>query len=26
MLDLAEWVHAYFLQLPLNTKKKASPP
>jgi hypothetical protein len=26
MLDLAEWAHVYFLQLPLNTKKKANPP
>jgi hypothetical protein len=26
MLDLAEWAHAYFLQLPLNTRKRASPP
>ncbi|MBY0457937.1 MAG: hypothetical protein K2V38_11405 [Gemmataceae bacterium] len=26
MLDLAEWAHAYFLQLPLNTRKKATPP
>lgn len=26
MLDLAEWAHAYFLQLPLNTKKKNAPP
>lgn len=26
MLDLAEWAHVYFLQLPLNTKKKAKPP
>ena len=26
MLDLAEWAHAYFLQVPLNTKKKATPP
>lgn len=26
MLDLAEWAHVYFLQLPLNDKKKASPP
>lgn len=26
MLDLAEWAHAYFLQLPLNERKKASPP
>jgi len=25
-LDLAEWLHAYFLQLPLNTKKKINPP
>jgi len=26
MLDLAEWVHVYFLQLPLNEKKKTNPP
>jgi hypothetical protein len=26
MLDLAEWAHAYFLQLPLNTAKKKQPP
>jgi hypothetical protein len=26
MLDLAEWAHAYFLQLPLNTQKKKTPP
>lgn len=26
MLDLAEWAHVYFLQLPLNKKKKANPP
>lgn len=26
MLDLSEWAHAYFLQLPLNDKKKARPP
>lgn len=26
MLDLAEWAHAYFLQLPLNTKKVKNPP
>ena len=26
MLDLAEWAHAYFLQLPLNLKKKSKPP
>lgn len=26
MLDLSEWAHAYFLQLPLNNKKKATPP
>jgi len=26
MLDLAEWAHAYFLQLPLNNRKKGSPP
>jgi len=26
MLDLSEWAHAYFLQLPLNNKKKAYPP
>jgi len=26
MLDLAEWAHAYFLQLPLNKAKKANPP
>jgi hypothetical protein len=25
-LDLAEWVHIYFLQLPLNEKKKTNPP
>ncbi|MDO9067908.1 MAG: hypothetical protein Q7W05_05575 [Deltaproteobacteria bacterium] len=25
-LDYAEWLHAYFLQLPLNEKKKVSPP
>jgi hypothetical protein len=25
-IDLAEWAHAYFLRLPCNTKKKASPP
>lgn len=24
--DLAEWCHAYFLQLPLNDKKKINPP
>ncbi|WP_157598186.1 MULTISPECIES: hypothetical protein [unclassified Rhizobacter] len=26
MLDLVEWAHAYFLQLPLNSMKKARPP
>lgn len=26
MLDLAEWAHIYFLQLPLNEKKRAQPP
>ena len=26
MLDLSEWAHAYFLQLPHNNKKKATPP
>ena len=26
MLDLAEWAHVYFLQLPLNDRKKVSPP
>lgn len=26
MLDLTEWAHAYFLQLPLNDKKKSGPP
>lgn len=26
MLDLAEWSHAYFLQLPLNDKKRKTPP
>ncbi len=26
MLDLTEWAHAYFLQLPLNDKKKKNPP
>lgn len=26
MLDLAEWAHAYFLQLPLNTQKRSTPP
>lgn len=26
MLDLAEWAHAYFLQLPLNDRKKTAPP
>lgn len=26
MLDLAEWAHSYFLQLPLNVKKKNTPP
>jgi hypothetical protein len=26
MLDLAEWAHAYFLQLPLNERKKKNPP
>lgn len=25
-LDYAEWLHAYFLQLPLNDKKKINPP
>lgn len=25
-LDLAEWLHSYFLQLPLNDKKTGSPP
>ena len=26
MLDLTEWAHAHFLQLPLNSKKKVTPP
>lgn len=26
MLDLAEWAHAYFLQVPLNERKKLNPP
>lgn len=26
MLDLAEWAHIYFLELPLNEKKKVNPP
>ena len=26
MLDLAEWAHVYFLQLPLNERKKEQPP
>lgn len=26
MLDLVEWAHVFFLQLPLNDKKKGSPP
>ena len=26
LLDLAEWAHAYFLQLPLNGKKTTNPP
>lgn len=26
ILDLSEWSHAYFLQLPLNDKKKMNPP
>ncbi|MFG6159639.1 hypothetical protein ACGTNG_12605 [Halomonas sp. 1390] len=26
MLDLAEWSHAYFLQLPLNTQKRKTSP
>jgi hypothetical protein len=26
MLDLIEWAHVYFLQLPLNNKKKTNPP
>ena len=26
MLDLAEWAHVYFLQLPMNDKKKKNPP
>lgn len=26
MLDLAEWAHAFFLQLPLNGKKTSNPP
>ena len=26
MLDLAEWVHIFFLQLPLNDKKRVTPP
>src|SRR5690606_3401447 len=25
-LDLAEWAHAYFLELPVNNRKKAQPP
>lgn len=25
-LDLAEWLHVYFLNLPLNSKKKKNPP
>lgn len=25
-LDYAEWLHAFFMQLPLNDKKKANPP
>ena len=26
MLDLAEWAHIFYLQLPLNEKKKSRPP
>ncbi|AOU97982.1 hypothetical protein BI364_08400 [Acidihalobacter yilgarnensis] len=26
LLDLAEWAHVYLLELPLNTKKRSSPP
>ncbi len=26
MLDLVEWAHIYFLELPLNQKKKQTPP
>lgn len=26
LLDLVEWAHAYFLQLPLNKMKRAKPP
>ena len=26
MLDLVEWAHIYFLQLPLNDRKKSNPP
>ena len=26
MLDLAEWAHIYFLKLPLNQKKRKTPP
>ena len=26
ILDLTEWAHAYFLQLPLNDRKKKNPP
>ena len=26
ILDLSEWAHAYFLQLPLNDRKKMNPP
>src|SRR6266498_833520 len=26
MLDLSEWAHAYFLQLPLNQRKTINPP
>ncbi|PPC97975.1 MAG: hypothetical protein CTY35_06480 [Methylotenera sp.] len=26
MLDLAEWSHAYFMQLPINSKKRSAPP
>jgi len=25
-LDLAEWLHSYFLELPLNERKKVNPP
>ena len=25
-LDLAEWLHSYFLELPLNERKKENPP